>query len=79
MKREDVYSVLDGERAYQQYKWPGHSHTPGEYLLYVEHHIQKARERGATEGGDLGLLNEMRKAAALCVACFEENGVPTRK
>lgn len=78
MQRKDVYRVIDGERDYQDKKWIGHRHTPGEYLLYIEHHAQKARERGTTEHGDYGLLEEMRKIATLCVACFEENGVPSR-
>jgi hypothetical protein len=89
MKRYEVYAVIDHERAYQDMRMerdgstatPETSHTPEEYLLYMEHYMHLARETASTVWGPEcreQLLDKMRKVVALGVACFEEHGVPHR-
>ena len=48
MSREEVYSVIDGERDYQDGLWGGRPHdemkTVGDFLVYMDTYLRKAKE-----------------------------------
>lgn len=85
--REDVYKAIDGEREYQVKRWGDDQETEiNSFLLYMEHHLQRAREIASTQTdgnnypGATGecSLDIVRKITTLGVACMEKNGAPLR-
>lgn len=77
--REEVNRAIDSERSYQNYRWPEHKHSVTEYLVYIEHYLNKAKaivSTSALEGEDE--LDALRKITALGVAAMEENGAKPR-
>lgn len=79
--RMEVFEVIDEERYYQNERWPGHTHSNTEYLVYIDHYIKQGFQAASTlDGGDYGLetRNVLRKIAALAVAAMEENGAEHR-
>ena len=79
MERSEVYALIDGERAHQDRKWPGHQHSVTEYLVYIRDYVEDALHRVTHESGENGVKPNVRKIAALAVACMEENGAPPRR
>lgn len=83
MTRQEVYSVLDEEREYQDSKWGGkhhdNYHQVEAWMVYMQAYLNKAINRISTESGPQGGLEELRKVVALGIACFEIHGVPERK
>ena len=87
MNRSDVYELIDGERDYQDAKWCSNrssgeagngERTIDEFSLYILGYAQDAA-RLASHILDRNLkLAEIRKVAALCVACMEQHGAPER-
>lgn len=77
--RQDAFSAIESERSYQNYRWPGHKHTVTEYLVYIQHYLNKAIAVASTSDSDETALAEVRKIAALGVAAMEENGAPLRE
>jgi hypothetical protein len=80
MDRSEVYRLIDGERKYQDARWlkPAHSHSVTEYLVYIRDYVEDALHRVSHEDGDQGIRPNVRKIAALAVACMEENQTPPR-
>ncbi len=88
--REQVYQVVDTERAYQA-KWDGAEskgiHETGAFILFMEQYLSEARKLESTRedgnNGDRfegeGSLDFVRKVTALGVACMEQNGAPHRE
>lgn len=74
----NVLKAIEGERAYQEAKWPGHEHTVAEWLLIIEKLCNDARRAWVTGHGDDSALHEVRQIAATCVACMEQCGAPWR-
>lgn len=83
MIKQEVYSVIDGERNYQDAKWGGPSHdatkSVAHFLTYMRHYMNRADSAMTSEIGDVEALNELRKVVALGVACFEQHGCPSRE
>lgn len=79
--RSAVYGVVDGERDYQESKWGegGKNRTVPEYILFMEHHLEKARRIASTVTDTKEALDSVRKVTALGIACMEENGAPRRE
>lgn len=80
MKREEVYRAIDSERDYQNEKWSEFSdenNNWADWLLYIEHHLNKAKE-SVYDSHNTSFLHEIRKIAALAVACGEQNNMPSR-
>lgn len=80
---EEVFGVVSGEREYQLQRWPGHKHSVGAYLSYMWHHLRVVNEYDSTlDCSDpeqlLVVMDQIRKLAALGVACMEENGIIPR-
>lgn len=80
--RKEVYSIIDTEREYQDIRWGGKEHDSQHgveaYILYMQHYLNKAAKAISTKEGVYGGLENLRKAVALGVACFEVHGVPPR-
>ena len=83
MKRNEVYNVIDQERAYQEKAWPRDADkvalpVAGELLL-MESYLHDARQAYTKYAGDTQCLDMMRKAVAIGIRCFENHGVPSRE
>lgn len=78
MKREQVYKVIDGERAYQDNRWGQKQTTIGQYIVYMQDYLTESIHHLARENTNDKALESLRKVVALGVACFEEHGVPER-
>lgn len=81
MKRENVYSAIDSERDFQDARWgtvEQHPHEVGSWILIMEKLLADAREAWAGNAGDAKALDEIRKVAAVAVACGEQHGLPSR-
>ena len=80
--RKEVYEAIDGERAYQEQKWPGHQHSLLEWLVYIDDYSAEAKRFASRNPDPIAadfLRNAARKIAALAVAGLEQNGVRTRE
>ena len=87
VSREEVYGVIDGERAYQELRWsPATTPTGGvrsvtEFLVYMKDYLDEAMNqvtRIADPQASALALHTIRKIAAMGVACMEQNGAPRR-
>lgn len=86
--RAEVYAAIDGERDYQEARKASEgstsyngSHTPEEFLIYMNDYLAEANHAAARVWGKdckPAILNILRKVTALGVACMEENGVVVR-
>lgn len=84
--RTEVYTVLDGERAYQDSRWGGQVHDRGhsieDWLVYMEDYISEAKHICSREAADTcypKALGIIRKVAAMGIACMENHGAPKRE
>jgi hypothetical protein len=86
INRSDVYSVIDGERAYQDAgqgnalrheDMPGM--TPGEFILCMEKCLADARNEWYKPEGGKTSLAFIRKVTALGVQAMERHGAPRRE
>lgn len=72
--RSVVYTVIDGERDYQDDRFGDNPHTVTEFLCFMQHYLSEAIKKVSTTSGDDCALPEVRKIAALAVVCMEQNG-----
>jgi hypothetical protein len=92
MDRLEVYKAIDTEREYQNERWKGtkSSHQPSnapnamertidEFALYVARYTNQLVDICGSTDYPEQKLDIFRKIAALCVACGEEHGMPSRK
>lgn len=93
--KEEVYTVIDGELAYQeemarQNGWgqgtgDASNHEVGVFLSLLESYTRKALDAHADATGYRGPTNDeaalhvVRKIAGLAVACMVKHGAPQRK
>lgn len=86
-KRTEVYEAIDGERNYQDTRWnpdttqSGGLHSVTEFLVYMQDYTAEAlhyvSRNGDPKASEFALHN-VRKVAALAVACMEQHGAPRR-
>lgn len=82
MKREDVYKLIDSERKYQE-QLPYYSeeaekkHPVSSWMIAIEKHLDNAKAE-VYKLDDAAALEEVRKIAAIAVACMENNDTPER-
>jgi hypothetical protein len=80
--RANVYEAIDREREYQDARWGGVPHdareSVGNFLIYMERYLQKAKDAYVDASHSTEALREIRKVAALAVACMEVHGAPRR-
>jgi hypothetical protein len=81
MKREDVYKLIDGERAYQEKIWnsetteSGGLHSPCEWLVYMQDYLTEAlhmASRNPDPEATRMVMNNIRKITAMGVAAMEQ-------
>ena len=86
--RDEVYHAIDTERVYQDRLWNSFTttseglHSIEEWLIYIEDYLNEAKHvvsRKARQEADPRALAIMRKIAAMCVACMEQNGCSVRE
>jgi hypothetical protein len=86
MNREDVYKLIDGERAYQDKIWqdqdnPGQPNplNIGEVVLLIEEYVAKARAQWTVEKKpEVETMSIIRKIAGVAVRAMEQHGAPPR-
>lgn len=79
--RDRVYEAIDSERKFQDCKWGSvkdHPHEVGAWILIMEQLIADARKAWVTKSNDIEALAEIRKVAAVAVACGEQHGFANR-
>jgi hypothetical protein len=90
--REEVYSVIDTEREYQDWRWQGtassqrrsSSHgatdrTLDEFILYIKGYADDLVNIASHSDDPNEKLHFVRKVAGLAVACMEAHGALPRK
>lgn len=73
MIRQDVYTLIDGEREYQDLKWANFDDSKwsiNDWLVFIERYIFEARD---VTGSPMLQMDNMRKIAALAIAAMEYN------
>lgn len=81
MNRARVYEIIDTERRHQDLKWgtlEQHPHEVGAWLTIMRSLLAKAEAAWAGSNSDHGALEEIRKVAAVAVACGEQHGLRPR-
>lgn len=80
MNRSDVYSLIDGERAYQDSQSLGanSNFTVGEELVLLATYVDEALKAWTYNSGDFKALEKVRKVAAIAVRCMEHHPTPPR-
>lgn len=83
MNREQVFTLIDGEREHQN-ALPHHSHqqdantSVAAWIIYMEHMLAAAKDR-IYFLDQPAALEYVRKIAALAVACMEHNETKPRR
>ena len=81
MGRSEVYNHINSERQYQDSRWRNgksdFEKDTSEWVTYIEHHLNKAKNKIYELDNDKALA-EIRKVAALAVRCLEIHGCPKR-
>ena len=70
-------NAVHDERVYQNRKWgtpTEHPHEVGGYLTIMRKLLADAEVAWATNRGDIGALDEVRKVVAVGIACREQHG-----
>jgi len=81
MTREKVFEKISTERDYQDAKWGvpmEHPHEVGGWILLIQQHANDAAKAWSTSSNDREALEEIRKIAAIAVACGEQYGLQSR-
>lgn len=79
--RSEVYAAIDSERLHQDRKWgtpDKHPHEVGAWLTLMRQHLCDAEKAWSGSAGDREALLEVRKIAAIAIACGEQHGLETR-
>jgi hypothetical protein len=82
MSRFDALNLTDAERDFQEKRWPGHKHSVTEFLVYMQDYVTEALNlysRNDNASVDEICKANVRKIAALALACMEQNGAPERR
>jgi len=86
-RRAQVYEAINSERTYQDMRWneetteTGGKHSVTEWLVYARDYIEEALHflsRDPDPQATRKAKHWVRKIAAICVACMEQNGAPMR-
>ena len=85
MNKEKVFELIDGERQYQDLKWgpegrpeSDENYSVAEWLVYIEKHLSFAKD-AVYHLSRVNALCNVRKIAALAVACMEFNETLSRE
>ncbi len=87
MNRQYIYSLIDGERDYQDSRWNAETttteglHSWEEWLTYIADYTQEAQHilyRESSQNAHVRVGANMRKIAAMAVCAMEQLGAPPR-
>lgn len=81
MERDKIFSIVDGERDWQDRKWgtiKQHPHEVGGWLTIMRRLLRDAEDAWASSSGDEAALHEIRKIIGTGIACAEQHGLPVR-
>lgn len=81
MTREEVLKIIGVEREFQELKWgtiSDHGHEVGAWITLMRKHLNDAEAAWCEKPSDYDALDEIRKVAALAVACGEQHGLIER-
>jgi hypothetical protein len=87
MIRDEVYELINVERAYQDKFWgdkyDDSKWSPAEWLNFIERYVESAKGAGTYAATNLDeyrayQMVALRKIAALAVAAMENNDTPAR-
>lgn len=81
METSQVVKAIETERAYQDKRWTNPQSSVAEYILYMQHHLNKAASAiSSSEAIQVhnSVMAQIRKVTALGVACGEQHGMPIR-
>lgn len=78
IKMQQVFDVIRREREYQDNVWPKSPTSVSAFLLYIEEYLKKAKDDFVNGKSNGRGLYDVRKIAALAVACMEHNGAIER-
>lgn len=81
METSQVFKAIESERAYQEQRWTNPQSSVAEYILYMQHHLNKAADAiSSSEAVEVhnSVMSQIRKVTALGVACGEQHGMPVR-
>lgn len=76
MNRTQVYEIIDSERDWQDRKWgtiEQHPHEVGGWLTVLRQLLWTAENEWAHSPSDVTTLDQVRKIAAVSVACIEQH------
>jgi len=80
--RNQVFGVINGERAYQTDKWgpdEDKKNPVAAFLTFMRYHMRRAEELASTMSDADAALDQIRKVTTLGVACMETHGAPARE
>lgn len=77
MDRSEVYRLIDGERAYQQARGLPDERPRTEWLASIDYYHNRAWHEISRDAN--ACLENIRKVAALAVACLEQYGCQPRE
>lgn len=82
--RKEVYEAINGERDYQdshRVRDTEQEFTSAEYITMMAHYFNELPAKWSLEPGvaPVGVLNNMRKIAAIAVQCMEVHGAVSRE
>ncbi len=80
-ERSEVYDAIDGERTYQDERWPSsREQSVGDEILLAEHYLELARHQWAAEAPpEARTMHFVRKVAGILVRAMERHGAPRRE
>ncbi len=79
MNREEVFQILEGySKMHNDRYWSNTQirKSPCDYLVLVEHHLGRAKDKWIDAPDCDNILRHMLDATAALIACMEENGHP---
>jgi len=78
--RDRVFRCINGERAYQDDKWPNSmGKSVDEFALYIQGYANELTSVASHTDDQAAKLAVVRKIGALAVACMEANGTVARE
>jgi hypothetical protein len=75
--KQEVLNAIQEERVYQNRKWgtvEQRPHEVGAWITIMRSLLSRAETAWASSKGDTGALDEIRKVAAVAIACMEQHG-----
>ena len=79
LPRKIVYTLISGERLYQDDIWGDQSYTVGDYVVLFQYYVERAQTAWVTMPDKSSTLDVIRELAAIAVHVMEDHGVVLRE